>query len=154
MIGFWGSNRRILMLGVVAMIAAGFVLFLGTRHRASADATLKADTAAAADAVGDPAGDAVVMNGETYTQFEARRAATGSGESFAGYDCVKDCRQHRAGYDWAEAHRASADAQCRNQSWGFYEGCLAYLKAQQAEADETEREKSYAAIVSDDPRSN
>jgi len=45
-------------------------------------------------------------------------------------------RGHQAGYDWAESHGISDEADCTGSSQSFVEGCRTFVREQQAEPSE------------------
>lgn len=49
--------------------------------------------------------------------------------TFLGYACQDDCRRHKAGYAWAELHRANAPAFCEGLGTAEAEGCGAHVEA-------------------------
>lgn len=65
-------------------------------------------------------------NGETYAAYDARRYAADV-TGFRGFGCPDGCDRHEAGYAWAKAQGLSKAGDCKGPSWGFVEGCAAYM---------------------------
>lgn len=74
--------------------------------------------------------------GETYADYDARRDEKASPRAAEGYGCTDDCGGHDAGYQWAEDHSVSDESECGGKSWSFEEGCVAYAKEQEPDADD------------------
>jgi hypothetical protein len=49
--------------------------------------------------------------------------------TFLGYACADDCGRHKAGYAWAELHRATNPASCIGLGTAEAEGCVAHVEA-------------------------
>jgi hypothetical protein len=47
---------------------------------------------------------------------------------FLGYACAGHCREHKAGFAWAERNGIGNPAACAGREGGFTEGCRAYAE--------------------------
>jgi hypothetical protein len=66
------------------------------------------------------------LGGVTYEAFDRLRDR-GAGSSFDGYPCLTPCSAHAAGYGWAQDQADISEDDCKRQSWGFMEGCIAFM---------------------------
>ena len=57
-------------------------------------------------------------------------------EDFYGYPCTQDCSGHEAGYNWADEHGVTDEADCNGSSSSFNEGCQAYVEENAGSSDE------------------
>jgi len=74
----------------------------------------------------------VAMIGTANSQAE-RACAFDGRESympwvFLGYACAGHCREHKAGFAWAERNGIGNPAACAGREGGFAEGCRAYAE--------------------------
>lgn len=65
-------------------------------------------------------------NGETYAQYDSRRDRS-STVGFMGFGCIGTCAELEAGYRWGQENRPSRPKECGGSTWGFLEGCVAFV---------------------------
>lgn len=63
------------------------------------------------------------------------------GLTFHGYDCTQNCSGHEAGYEWAERKGIDDEDDCTGKSNSFIEGCIAYVKEQNGEGEDSDEDE-------------
>ncbi len=113
-----------------------------------------AETVAASEEAADAAEEA---RQAVYEQAGADSDGTGADpdqvdsadvEDTGDYSCTQDCSGHEAGVAWAQENDLSDESECGGRSQSFIEGCEAFARDRQEQADQHAQEAATEAADS------
>lgn len=70
-------------------------------------------------------------------------------EDTGDYDCTDDCSGHEAGFAWAQEHDITDESDCGGKSMSFIEGCEAFARERQEQAEQMAEEDAESADEDD-----
>ncbi|WP_447937260.1 hypothetical protein [Thermomonas fusca] len=70
-------------------------------------------------------------------------------EDTGDYVCTDDCSGHEAGFAWAQEHDITDESDCGGKSMSFIEGCEAFARERQEQAEQMAEEDAESADEDD-----